>query len=104
MYRFSATDARLLAEYRNVTAKQRSLELQRLLIRLRSEGTAHKLCILTLKPRTEWAIGQLGAMRGDPIRIYDDRRFATYRDAEWALLKLRWLKHSGLPWPQELDR
>jgi hypothetical protein len=50
----------------------------------------------------EWAIGQLGATRGAPIRIYDERRFVNYKDAEWALLKLRWVKHSGLPWPKEL--
>lgn len=102
MYRFSADDTRLLQEYRTVPSRQRSLDLQRLLARLRTEGTAGKLCILALSPPGTWAIGQLGEHRGDPVRIYDDRRFAAYRDAEWALLKLRWLKHSGLPWPLEI--
>ena len=102
MYQFSDRDIDLLREYREVLARKRSLELQRLLTRLRSEGTGHKLVILTLDPGKQWAIGRLGASRGEPIRIHDSRRFGNYKDAEWALWKLRGLKHSGLPWPKEL--
>jgi hypothetical protein len=102
MYSFSDRDVDLLREYREVPSRKRSLDLQRLLTRLRSEGIENKLAILTLQMGKEWAIGQLGATRGAPIRIYDERRFVNYKDAEWALLKLRWVKHSGLPWPKEL--
>jgi hypothetical protein len=41
--------------------------------------------------------------RGDPVLFHDDRRFHRLADAQWALLRLRWEKHSGLPWPTELD-
>ena len=103
MYTPTPADVRLLSEYRTTPSRSYSLDLQRLLSRLRTEETSGKLCILVLVPGREWAIGQLGVRRGDPVLFHDDRRFHRLADAQWALLRLRWEKHSGLPWPTELD-
>lgn len=102
MYTPTAADLRLLREYQAAHPRRFSLDLHRLLTRLRTEPTAGKLCILVVSPGREWAIGRLGERRGDPVLLHDDRRFATLAAAQWALLRLRWEKHSGLPWPAEL--
>ena len=84
--------------------RQHSLDLQRLLTRLRTEGLRGKPFVVTVRAGREWAIGELGSRRGDPVTFHDDRRFTSFRDAQWALLRLRWEKHADLPWPAELDR
>lgn len=103
MYTPTAADVRLLREYRTTHPRRFSLDLHRLLTRLRTEGTAGKLCILVVAPGREWAIGRLGERRGDPVTFLNEQRFASLAAAQWALLRLRWEKHSGLPWPAELD-
>lgn len=103
MYAITERDVALLREYREVPARRHSLDLQRLLTRLRTEGLAGKVFVLTVRPGQEWALGQLGARRGDPVTFHDDRRFAAYAEASWALLRLRWERHAGRPWPVELD-
>ncbi len=102
MYRFSTDDYALLREYRDKPSRQHSLDLQRLLTRLRTEGLVGKQFILVTKPGREWAIAQLGARRGDPVTFADERRFTAFKDAQMALLKLRWLKHSNLSWPTDI--
>lgn len=103
MYSPTPDDVRLLREYRTTPSRSYSLDLHRLLTRLRTEGTSGKLCILVVEPGREWAIGQLGTKRGDPVLLRDERRFHRLADAQWALLRLRWEKHSGMPWPADLD-
>lgn len=96
-------DIELLREYRSApSSRSYSLELQSLLTILRVGPTAKKTFIWIIGP-DQYAIGQLGARRGDPFKVLDDRRFDTLREAQWALLKTRWLERSGLPWPSELD-
>lgn len=103
MYQITERDIPLLREYRDVPSREHSLPLHRLLTRLRTEGLEGKTFILTVQPGKEWAIGQLGKRRGDPITFHDERRFDSFKAAQWALLRLRWEKHAGIPWPEDLD-
>jgi hypothetical protein len=103
MYRITEGDAALLAEYRRVPKKHHSLELRRLLNRLRIEPMAGKIVICVREPYRSWYLARMGEKRGDPVRPLDNRLFTTLADAEWALLKLRWERHSGRPFPAALD-
>ena len=103
MYRISDDDAALLAEYRRVPKKQHSLELRRLLNRLRIEPMAGKIVICVREPYKSWYLARLGENRGDPVKPIDNRLFTKLADAEWALLKLRWEKHSGQKFPAALE-
>lgn len=103
MHAITSADIRLLKEYRDApSSRHHSLDLKRLLTLLRVEPTALKVFIYVVEPGRDYALGQLGAKRGDPIAVFPER-YPTFRQAEWALLKSRWLKHSGLDWPAELD-
>ena|SRR5690606_17724351 len=103
MYQITDADTALLEEYRRVPKKHHSLELRRLLNRLRMEPMAGKIAIIVREPYKSWYLGILGEKRGDPVRPYDNRIFTSLPEAEWALLKLRWEKHSGRPFPAGLD-
>jgi hypothetical protein len=103
MYRITEADTPLLAEYRRVPKKHHSLELRRLLNRLRIEPMAGKIVICVHEPHRSWYLARIGKKRGDPATPLDNRLFTSLAEAEWALLKLRWEKHSGLPFPAGLD-
>ncbi len=103
MYRIADDDAALLAEYRRVPKKRHSLELRRLLNRLRMEPMAGKIVICVREPYKSWYLARMGEKRGDPVRPLDNRLFGKLADAEWALLKLRWEKHSGRSLPAGLE-
>lgn len=101
MYEVQASDAALLREFRDTLAQQRSLELLRLLNRLRMESVFGKHVIIATTPGKEWAIGKTGQKRGAPIQV-GAARYTSLKDAQWALLRIRWETHSGQPWPVEL--
>jgi hypothetical protein len=103
MYQITDADAALLAEYRRTPKKHHSLALRRLLNRLRIEPMQGKIVICVHEAPKSWYLARMGERRGDPVRPYDNRVFENLADAEWALLKLRWEKHSGRPFPASLD-
>lgn len=102
MYEIQPEDAELLKHFRTTTTKNRPLKLNRLLNRLRMEPMAGKQVIVCTQPYSEYAIGSLGAGRGDPVELAP-QRYAKLADAQWALLKIRWAIHSPYPWPADLD-
>lgn len=70
-------------------------ELQRLVNRLRHEPMKDKYVVVCTKPHAEWVLAQLPGARGTPIRMFEDQVFTNLDDAEWAIFKLRWEKHTG---------
>lgn len=102
MYEIKAEDAELLKYFRTTTTKDRPLELNRLLNRLRMGALEGKKVIVCTKLYKEYAIGTLGSKRGDPITL-GEKRYSKLSEAEWALLKIRWAAHTSHPWPADLD-
>jgi len=102
MYEIRAEDAQLLKYFRTTTTKNRPLELNRVLNRLRMGPLAGKSVIVCTKPYTEYALGTLGSKRGDRI-VLGEKRYDKLKDAEWDLLKLRWAQMTAHPWPADLD-
>ena len=103
MYQIKASDIKLLGEFRECRAQPSSLELKRLLNRLRMEPLTGKHVIVATVPFAEWAIGRLGEKRGDAVTLLSDARYRNFADAEWALLKIRWKVLSRFPWPDDMD-
>ena len=77
-------------EFRANPIGRHSAELDTILSRLRSGEVAGKYCLICTRPHAEWVIGRLGAARGEPITVADNRVFHSIEDAEWAVFKLRW--------------
>ena len=102
MNEIKADDAQLLRQFRTTNTHTRPLELNRVLNRLRIEPLEGKHVIVCTVLYKEWAIGVLGARRGDPITILEGR-FSSLAQAQWQMLKIRWSIHTTHPWPEDLE-
>lgn len=103
MYQISEDDIPLLAEFRNVTPRKPNLKLNRLTHRLKIESAFGKYVIATTIPGKQWAVVRTGSKRGDPLEYFSPKRYDKLIDAQCAVLRLRWEKHTTIPWPSELD-
>lgn len=102
IYKITEADLALLPRFREVTPRKPDLYLARLLHRLKCEGGFGKIVIAPTGPG-EWALCRTGPTRGAPIEFIDERRFTRLIDAQCAVLRKRWEKHTDIPWPAELD-
>ena len=94
MYRLRAEDAKVLPEFLRKERRDFSLELRRILNRLRLTPIAGREVLVAAEPKG-WRIAKLGQRRGDPVRFVDDRVFAEHKRAEWEILKHRWQQLMG---------
>src|SRR5262245_44790491 len=95
MYPLKPEDARLLPEFLSRERKDFSLDLRRVLNRLRLVPLAGREVIVAVEPNKRWRLANLGEHRGDPVRFIDDRIFTDHKRAEWEILKLRWQRLMG---------
>src|SRR6185295_11551259 len=98
MYRLSSDDATILPEFLRKERKDFSLELRRVLNRLRMVPLADREVIVAIDSKS-WRLARLGKQRGDPVRFIDDRIFADHKRAEWEILKIRWQRLTDSPLP-----
>lgn len=86
----------LVAEFLDNPGGPYSLELQRLVNKLRFDPTMKdKYAVVCTKPYEEWTLAQLPGKRGEPVRLHPDQVFTSVADAERAIFKLRWKAHTG---------
>lgn len=104
MYEIKPEDALLLIEFREREPRDFSLDLRRLLNRLRLVPLAGREVILTVEPEAKWCIGRLGPRRGDRVERIDERVFASHKEAEFAVLVMRWKRLTHHPLPAGLER
>ena len=58
--------------------------------------------ILCRKPHQEWVIAEIQVdRRTDPIEVLNESPYTRLEDAEWALFKLQWKRHTGQDLPIE---
>jgi hypothetical protein len=97
-------DARHLAdEFMADPFGRASPELHRLLLLFRAEPMEGKYVLICTKPFEEWRLAQMGKP-GEPPRLLPDYRFSSLEQAERAVFRLRWKKHTGhdLGWGEAL--
>jgi hypothetical protein len=96
MYQLKPEDAKLLPEFLHEERKDFSLELRRVLNRLRLVPIGGREVVIAITPKT-WRLARLGEHRGDPVQFIDDRVFTDHKRAEWEILKMRWKRLTGTP-------
>jgi branched-chain amino acid transport system permease protein len=99
MYQIDTQDLRLAREFKAQPFGHHSPDLQRLLRVMRSEPVAGKYALFCTKPNREWMLVQLTGEKGKPIVLHEDTLFHDRAEAEWAVFKLRWKKHTGSALP-----
>lgn len=97
MYVVKEQDSALLLEFRDRERKEFSLELRRLLNRLRLVPLAGREVAVTVEPGVKWRLARLGPHRGDRLEFIDDRIFTSVKEAEFEVLKLRWRRLTPFP-------
>lgn len=95
MYEIDPKNTHLAKEFKTQPYGRHSPELQTLLNLLRREPLKGKFVVFCSKPGKEWMLARLGGIRGEPVRLLEDQVFSTLEEAEWAVFKLRWKKHTG---------
>lgn len=103
MYEITDRDLPLLREYRTVPRKQWSIELKRLLNRLMIVPEEQRVVVVGLTRSGPWKLCRRDGIRGAPFVDVDDRLFHKLADAQWEVLKARWLVVTGQPVPAEYD-
>jgi hypothetical protein len=103
MYQLRAGDEKILPEFLAKERKDFSLELRRILNRLRLVPLAGRVVIVIVEPDKKWRLAKLGAARGEAVSYFDERFFTSHKLAEWAALKMRWRQITGAEYPVELD-
>jgi hypothetical protein len=101
MYRLTSSDAKLLPEFLERERKDFSLELRRLLNRLRLVPIAQREVIVAVEPGKKYRLARMGERRGAPVSYLDDRVFTDHKRAEYEILKMRWRRLTDLPLGQE---
>ena len=88
--------------YRNNPSGPHDAEVQDMLniVRLQvANGAlygAGRYVILCRKPHREWVIAEIQVdRRTDAVEVLDEPPFTRLEDAEWALFKLQWKRHTG---------
>jgi hypothetical protein len=95
MYEIKARDAALLPEFLQKERKDFSLDLRRILNRLRLVPIAGREVIVTVEPDRKWRLARMGNHRGAPVQFIDERIFTDHKLAEWEVLKMRWHRLTG---------
>jgi len=103
MYQLRDGDETILPEFLAKERKDFSLELRRILNRLRLVPLAERVVIVVVEPNKKWRLAKLGASRGAPVSYLDERIFASHKLAEWEALKMRWRQITGSDYPVALD-
>jgi hypothetical protein len=97
MYQLTPSDAKLLPEFLQRERKDFSLDLRRVLNRLRLVPIAGREVIVAVEPNKAYRLARMGAYRGQPVSYIDDRLFTDHKRAEYEILKLRWRRLTDLP-------
>ena len=98
-YKITESDMDLVEEFDLQPVGLHSPRLQRVLNQLRGESVAGKFVLVTLEPHKKWALAQLPKKKGEPVRILKDQIFKNLDEAERAIFRLRWKKHTGKDLP-----
>lgn len=103
MYQLRDGDEKILPEFLQKERKEFSLELRRLLNRLRLVPLAGRVVIVIVEPNRKWRLARLGATRGEALTYIGERIFTSHKEAEWEALKMRWRLLTGTDFPASLD-
>ncbi len=86
----------LALEYRNSARGPYSLELQRILDRMRTTPMKGRFALIVLEPFQRWGLVRLSGVRGVPPEPVDNVTYTSIADAEWDIFKRRWKELTGI--------
>src|SRR5437867_705679 len=94
MYTVDPSRTDLALEFKSRPFGRHGDELQRILNLFRSDPLPGNYCLVCTKPHREWALAKFGQSSRDPVDLLGPT-FGSLAEAEWAVFKLRWQRHTG---------
>lgn len=94
-YVIDSTRMDLVEEFRAKPLGPHSVELQRIVTRLRSERSSGHYVLVERVAHHEWVLGRLSGKRGIDVTLMENHVFTSVEEAEWAVFKLRWESVTG---------
>ena len=95
MYTVDPDKRHLAEEFMQDPLGPHSPELQRVLMVFRGGPVGGKHVLVCTKPYREWTLAQVTGVRGEAVKLLRDQVFSSLEDAECAVFRLRWKKHTG---------
>lgn len=87
----------LAIEYRENPRGPYSLELQRILDRMRLTPMDGRFALIVLEPFKSWGLARLSGVRGVPPTPIEGVIYDSMAEAEWDIFKRRWEELTGVP-------
>lgn len=97
IHAWDGTRMDLAAEYRRSPRGPFSLELQRILDRMRMTPMKGRYALVILEPFRRWGLVRLAGERGVAPSPVEGVEFASMAEAEWDIFKRRWKELTGVP-------
>ena len=94
MYTVDPSRTDLALEFKSRPFGRHSDDLQRMLNLFRSGPLPGNYCLVCTKPHREWALARFGQSSREPVDLLGPT-FGSLAEAEWAVFKLRWQRHTG---------
>jgi branched-chain amino acid transport system permease protein len=95
-------DPALAAEFRRTPLGHHSPQLQRLLRVFRTMPVPGKHALLRIDHARAWVLVEFNGKKGEPLTVHRDRVFTDWKDAEWAVFKIRWKRYFGTELPEDI--
>jgi len=96
IYNIDGTRMDLAKEYRDNLRGPYSLELQRVLDKMRTTPLKGRLVLLVVEPFKIFRLARLSGQRGISPSTVQDVRYHSIAEAEWDIFKRRWLELTGI--------
>jgi hypothetical protein len=96
IYQIDGSRMNLAKEYRDNLRGPFSLELQRILDRMRTTPLKGRFVLLILEPFREFGLARLSGERGVAPSPVDNVKYNSIADAEWDIFKRRWQELTGI--------
>jgi N,N-dimethylformamidase len=93
----------LAREYRANPLGPHSSDLQKLLKILRWEPFEDRIIAVQPQRNGPWHLARSTGRKGSPIEVFDGTTYATNPEAQWAIFRKRWERHTGQPLTLEGD-
>lgn len=89
-FRIDATRTDLARQFKDNPLGPHSVELQRIVNRMRWDDVAGRYVLVTRIHHREWVLGQLSGKRGVDLTTMGGEVFTSRAQAEWAVFQRRW--------------
>lgn len=97
MHKIDPSRLDLAREFRDRPFGPHSVELQKVLKILRWDPFEDRIIAVQMRHGGPWYLARSTGRKGSPVHVFDGKGFTTPAEAQWAIFRARWERHTGQP-------